>query len=102
MNFRFAPGARFDVFDLMDWYDAQSAGLGDDFHDEFEAAVRRICQHPRAHGRVPTAPRGREIRHALTHRFLVIVTYLLTPGEIVILSVQHARSVRRTWRRRLP
>jgi hypothetical protein len=28
MNFRFAPGARFDLFDLVDWYEAQTAGAG--------------------------------------------------------------------------
>ena len=35
--FRFVPLARNDYFDLIDWYEARAAGLGDRFADVFAA-----------------------------------------------------------------
>ena len=102
MNFRFAPGARFDLFDLVDWNDAQTAGAGTRLATEFDNTLRRVLAGPRGYGRVNRAPRGREIRVAPVRRFLVRMTYEVTATEVVILSVTHARSVRQPWRRRLP
>ena len=102
MNYRFAPGARMDVFDLVDWYDQQNPGSGVSFHTAFEAALQRILAQPRAYGRVARAPAGREVREALVRGYLVIITFEVTATDLVILAVTHARSFRRPWRQRLP
>lgn len=102
MNFRFAPGARLDLFDLVDWYETQTAWAGSRLATEFDATLRGVLAHPRRHGRVARPPRGREIRVARVARYLVLMTYKVTAAEVIILSVTHARSVRQPWRRRLP
>lgn len=102
MNYRFAPGARADVFDLVDWFDQVSPGSGDAFYLAFEAALQRLLAQPRAYGRVHRAPAGREVREALVYGYLVIVTFEVRPSEVVLLSIVHARSIRRPWRQRMP
>lgn len=102
MNFRFAPGARMDVFDLVDWYDQQNPGSGDAFYLAFEAMLKLIVAQPRVYSRVAHTPARREVREALIHGYLVIITFEVAPTDVLILSVIHARSVRRPWRRRLP
>jgi len=101
MPYRFQTLAQFDYFDLLDWYDAIQAGLGDDFADDFEAFLNGIRGMPRTGTRVSRPPRGREVRYGMTRRFVAIVYYEVTATEVVILSVQHYRSNRRPWRRRL-
>lgn len=102
MNFRFAPGARLDLFDLVDWYEAQTAGTGARLATAFDATLQRVLAHPHGYGRVARAPRAREVRQARVTSFLVVMTYEVTATDVVILSVTHARSVRQPWRRRLP
>ena len=102
MNFRFAPGARLDLFDLVDWYEAQTAGAGTRLTTEFNNTLQRVLAQPHSYGRIPRAPRGREVRQVQVRPFQVIMTYEVTATEVIILSVTHARSVRRPWRQRLP
>jgi plasmid stabilization system protein ParE len=102
MNFRFAPGARGDLFDLADWYEAQTTGAGVRLAAAFDDTLRRVLVNPRMYGRVARAPRGHDVRVARVGRFLVLMTYEVAATEVIILSVTHARSARRTWRRRLP
>jgi plasmid stabilization system protein ParE len=101
MKHRFISQALFDLLSLADWYEAQSAGLGDRFTNEAEAHAARLASQPRLYGRAPRAPRGREIRQTRVPRFLVLMAYEVLSTEVVILSVTHARSVRQPWRRRL-
>ena len=51
------------------WYDAKSAGLGVEFFNEIDAAVRRILEFPRAGAPVPRVPRGLQIRRLAVKRF---------------------------------
>jgi hypothetical protein len=43
---RFVPLARTDYFDLIDFYDARQAGLGDRFADDVERFIARIRRFP--------------------------------------------------------
>jgi plasmid stabilization system protein ParE len=102
MNYRFAPGARFDLFDLVDWYEAQVAGVGARFATAFDDTLQLVLANPRIFGRVNRAPGGREVRVGRISRFLVLMIYEVTATEVIVLSITHARSVRQPWRRRLP
>ena len=102
MNFRFAPGARLDLFDLVDWYEARAAGTGARLATEFDATLSRVRAQPHSYSRIRRTLQGREIRQARVTPFLVVMTYEVTATEVVILSVTHARSARQPWRRRLP
>ncbi|HTW45942.1 MAG TPA: type II toxin-antitoxin system RelE/ParE family toxin [Acidobacteriaceae bacterium] len=43
----FTPAAREELFDARDWYENESAGLGQQFLAAVEAAIERICTNPR-------------------------------------------------------
>lgn len=101
MTYRLFGAAMADVLDIADWYNAQRAGLGDEFVDAVELFAAETAAQPRRYGRVPRAPAGREVREAMLTRFPYIVAYEVTPTEVVILSVTHGRTRRRPWRRRL-
>lgn len=101
MSFRFLPAARWDLIDAADWYERQSAGLGDDFTNQVENRVQEIATRPRLYGGVKPAVRGREVREAPVHRFPYKVVYEVTAAEVVIVAVVHVRRGRRSWRPRL-
>lgn len=100
MTYRFLAPARVEFDAAVDWYDARRAGLGDDFADEVYAVVQRIVANPLAYSRVSRVPRGREIRTLKVNRFDYLVVYEVLPSEVVILSIRHAKSRGRAWRRR--
>jgi plasmid stabilization system protein ParE len=102
MNARLLGAARVDIIDAADWYERQTAGLGGRFFAAVDRAVERISRFPRVGGRVPRSPRGREVREVIVSGFPFLLTYEVTRNELIVLSVVHARSVRRPWRRRLP
>ncbi|MBP3954514.1 type II toxin-antitoxin system RelE/ParE family toxin [Gemmata sp. G18] len=101
MRYRFLALALLDLLDLADFYEDRQPGLGGRVTDAVEARARDIGAQPHAAARV-RAPRNREIRACLVNPYLVTITYEVTATEVVILSVPHARSARRPWRRRLP
>jgi hypothetical protein len=101
MTFRIKPEARIDQSDLADWFEARRPGLGSQVAAALTDLYRTLTAQPRLYGRVNRAPRGREIRVGMPKRFSILVHYEVTATEVVILSVVHARSIRRPWRRRI-
>ena len=101
MRDRFLLEALDDLRVLAEWYEQQQFGLGDRLTDRVEEFVQARLNSPRLCGRVGRPPRGREVRVGLVRRFPVLVHYEVTATEVVVLSVIHARSRSRPWRRRL-
>jgi len=101
VNFRYLPFARQDVIDLANFYNARAHGLGGRFVLDLADYVTLLLAAPRIGTRVTRPPRGREVRYGFTRRFRAVVHYEVAATEVVILSVQHHRSNRRPWRRRL-
>lgn len=101
MTFRYAPGARGDVFDLADWFDAQTPGIGIQVVQEVQLAIDRILITPSGYSSVRRQPKGREIRAVKIDRFNAVIVYEVLIGAIVILSVTHGRRIRQAWRRRV-
>lgn len=52
MSFRFHPEAEAEFLAAIDWYEARSSGLGEDFAAEIHAAIRRAVVLPLAWPRV--------------------------------------------------
>lgn len=102
MTYRYTTGANADLLGLIGLFEARQAGLGVDLDGEVDAAVARILLFPHAGSRVAGAPRGREVRKVPTRRFPVVITYEVAGTVALILSLVHARSIRRPWRSRLP
>ncbi|MBX9582339.1 MAG: type II toxin-antitoxin system RelE/ParE family toxin [Gemmataceae bacterium] len=102
MSARLAPEALYDAIDAADWYEQQSPGLGTRFEAAVDALVLTLTAQPRLYPRVARAPRGREIREGPVPGFPFVAGYEVIGADVVVLSIDHARSIRRRWRRRLP
>ena len=96
MNYEFLPEARAEFEQAVAYYDQCGLGLGDEFTDEVEAAIRRVINQPEAwslyhHG----------TRRCLTRRFPYGVVYQLRPDHILIVAVAHLRREPGHWVARL-
>jgi plasmid stabilization system protein ParE len=89
-----------DVNDIADYLDGQSAGVGGDFLDRFQATLTILEQFPRLYGRVARCPRGREIRCAPIGRTMYLVIYEVRADDASVFAIIHGRR-RQHWRSRL-
>lgn len=90
-----APAER-EMIDAALYYDAQASGLGNDFLNEIDTAIKRILDFPDAS---PVAER--EIRRHLVGRFPYAVLYRQDSEEIVILAIMHMRRHPNYWTDRI-
>jgi plasmid stabilization system protein ParE len=90
------PAAAADLEEAWLWYEKQRTGLGNEFLEEAEAAIRRVLDTPLAFGVV-----YKDRRRALLRRFPYGVVYRILEDQVVVLAVVHARRRPRVWRQRL-
>jgi plasmid stabilization system protein ParE len=91
----FRPAAAADLEEASRWYEQQKPGLGFQFLDATEAAVKRLLALPRAH---PVIYKDR--RRALVERFPYSLIYRLMDEQVVVLAVVHVRRSPTLWRSR--
>lgn len=89
------PLAERDLAKIVEEYEQQWPGLGDQFLDEFLAAARRIGEHPLLYQVV-----HRDVRRVLIRRFPYLVFYRVTERGPVIVGVFHAHRAPATWQSR--
>ena len=102
MTARLLIPAQVDVIDLADWYDQQTAGVGDQLTEAVDQLVGTLSRLPHLYGRVAGCPRGRDVRESLVPGFPVVALYEVMPTEVLVVSVVHGRGARSHWRKRLP
>ena len=80
--------AETDVEEAIDWYEAQSNGLGIEFLIEFLALADSIAQKPTFY-----MMKSPPYRRALMKKFPYAIYYAINdlPQEVVILSVWHVK-----------
>jgi len=78
------PLARNELIETAKYYEEIALGLGQDFIEAFEAAIRSILDNPRA---APLA--GRLTRRKLISRFPYIIYYQILTDELRILAIAH-------------
>ncbi|TLU87873.1 MAG: type II toxin-antitoxin system RelE/ParE family toxin [Chlorobium sp.] len=86
MKYRIVSLAAEDLAGAVNYYEAQRAGLGSDFLDEFEASLDRICQCPDAWREV-----SHNHRRHLFRRFPYAVLYYNDGNEIIVSGVMNLR-----------
>jgi len=92
--FRLAAAA--DLEEASLWYEAQRPGLGREFLDAAEDAVRRVMAMPRGYALV-----YKDRRRVLFARFPYSLVYRLIDGQVVVVAVVHAKRSPRVWRSRM-
>ena len=92
MNVRFLTLAQREVDDAVAWYDGQAAGLGQEFLDELDRAVRRAVAFPMS---CPEIDPG--IRRCLLARFPYGLIYGVDGETIVVIAVAHLHREPRYW-----
>jgi plasmid stabilization system protein ParE len=91
--------AQDDILEAAEWYDAQRAGLGDEFIEEVLEVLDSLETNPLLHCRQhPT----KNIRWRYSERFPYRVIYEVLEDErlVVVAAVIHAARHDRVWHRR--
>ncbi|MBI4305299.1 MAG: type II toxin-antitoxin system RelE/ParE family toxin [Chloroflexi bacterium] len=92
------PAAAADILEAHEWYEKQSAGLGEQLLVALTDTLARIVEHPEA---FPVLYRSTR-RALVPHRFPYGIFYRLVDDAIVVVAIMHASRDPSAWRRRLP
>ncbi len=91
----FRPAAAADLEEASLWYERQRQGLGREFLDAAEQALKRLLANPGAYALV-----YRDRRRALLDRFPYGLVYRVIDDQVVVVAVVHAKRSPRVWRSR--
>jgi len=92
MKVRFLTLAQQELDDAVNWYNEQADGLGKEFLDELDRAVRRSVAFPLS---CPEIEPG--LRRCLLARFPYGLVYGLEGDTIVVVAVAHLHREPRYW-----
>ncbi len=96
MKVRFLKPAQLELDDAVAWYNDQAAGLGLEFLDEFDRAIRRALTHPLSCLEIESG-----LRRCLLARFPYGVVYGLDSDTVVVVAVAHLHREPRYWSDRI-
>ena len=82
-------------------YESHRVGLGVEFFDAVDAAIRQLLDFPRAGAPVPSVPEDLPVRRLAVRRFPYHAIYLTTPEALRILAIAHDRRKPGYWKERL-
>lgn len=80
------PLAERDLFEARQWYEEQRSGLGSDFRDAVDNALRRVAATPRLY---PVVYRG--LRRAVVRRFPYVIYYAVQQDVVAIVACWHGK-----------
>ena len=84
LDVRFDPEAERELLEAADFYDHERAGLGSEFLDEVDAAIREVIENSESRPVVLG-----QTRKLVLQRFPYLVTYYVTRVEIVVSAIAH-------------
>jgi toxin ParE1/3/4 len=85
-DLRFIRPAEMELLDAARYYEMHAPGLGDDFLDKIDLAIRDLREHPEGWPIVRFS-----IRRRLIQRFPYALLYRVDPDEIIVLATMHLR-----------
>jgi toxin ParE1/3/4 len=91
----FLPEVNDDVLEAYDWYEAQAAGLGNQFIIAIDAAIHQIEREPELFQKI-----YKVIRKCNAKRFPFGVFYTLNKKVITVIAVTHLARHPKTWKHR--
>ena len=95
MNLLVRPAAAADIDEAFVWYDAQRAGLGDEFLDAVRDAFVTVRESPRLHAVI-----HRDVRRSKLRRFPHSLFYRILEDHVVVVGCFHASRSPRRWQSR--
>ncbi len=96
MKIRFLKPAQSEVDDAFAWYNFQSHGLGTQFLDDIDLAVRRIVAYPLSNVEIDQG-----LRRCLLSRFPYGIIYGIDSETVIVIAVAHLHREPRYWIDRL-
>ena len=96
MKVNFLAVAQREVDDAVEWYNQQAPGLGREFLDELDRAVRRAATFPMVGAEIEPG-----VRRCLIARFPYGLLYGLDGETLVVLAVAHLHREPRYWAGRI-
>jgi plasmid stabilization system protein ParE len=93
---RFLAVARQELDDAVAWYDEQATGLGREFLDEIDRAVRRVAAFPMSCPEIEP-----DVRRCLLARFPYGLIFGVDGETLVVIAVTHLHREPRCWVDRL-
>jgi hypothetical protein len=92
MKIRFLDPAGEELDQAVDWFESQVSGLGVEFLDEIDRAIRRIAIWPFSCEEILP-----NIRRCLVSRFPYGVIYSIDGDTLVVLAIAHLHRKPRYW-----
>ncbi len=92
MKVAFLAIAQKEVDDTVDWYNKQATGLGREFLDELDRAVRRIVAFPMSCTEIESG-----LRRCLLARFPYGLIYGVDGETVVVVAAAHLHRKPRYW-----
>ena len=89
------PAAAADLEEAAAWYEEQRPGLGLEFLEAVNLAMKRVMATPKGAALV-----YKDRRRVFLERFPYSLVYRLIDEQVVILAAAHAKRSPRMWRRR--
>jgi len=96
MTVAFLDPAKRELSEAINYYNAESEGLGYRFAAEVRRTISRIVQYP--HAWTPLSKRTRRCR---TISFPYGIIYQVREGEILVVAIMHLHRDPESWKRRL-
>jgi plasmid stabilization system protein ParE len=94
IGYRFLSPAEDEMSEAALFYDA--VDLGNDFLDDVQIAIHKLCEYPQA-GQVVASP----LRRMLLHRFPFSIIYSEETDSILVIAVAHHSRRPDYWRSRI-
>lgn len=92
MKVRLLAAARQELDDAVAWYDEQAPGLGREFLDEIDRAVRRASAFPMSCPEIEP-----DMRRCLLARFPYGLIFGVDGQTLVVVAVAHLHRAPRYW-----
>lgn len=96
MKIQFLTIAQKELADAVDWYNEQADGLGNEFIDKLDRAIRRIAAYPQSCAEIEP-----DLRRCLVARFPYALIYGLEKDKIIVVAIAHLHRQPRYWIERL-
>jgi plasmid stabilization system protein ParE len=96
MKIHFLSIAQKELNDAVNWYNEQADGLGNEFLDELDRAIRRAVAYPQSCTEIESG-----LRRCIMARFPYGLIYGLEKDKIIVVAVAHLHRHPRYWADRL-